>query len=96
MRRVLLAAVTVFLLVVALQAPTPAQAVVYSFLPEFGNHEPVALFLTGIALLSLAHLGPTRHHDRDARSQTVRPTSLADTRRRSRREGQRSITRRAA
>jgi len=56
MRRALLA-VSVFLLLVVINTPTPAQAVVYAFLPEFGSHEPVTLFLTGIALLSLARGG---------------------------------------
>ena len=52
--------VTMFLLLAVLHAPTPAQAVVYSFFPDLGSSEPVTLFLTGVALLSLARVGVTR------------------------------------
>ena len=61
MRRALLA-VSVFLLLVVLNAPTPAQALVYAFFPEFGSHEPVTLLLTGVALLSLARGARSSSH----------------------------------
>jgi hypothetical protein len=50
-----------FLLLAVLHAPTPAQAVVYSIFPDLGSSEPVTLFLTGVALLSMARVGITRH-----------------------------------
>ncbi len=52
--------VAMFLLLAVLQAPTPAQAVVYSFFPDLGSSESVTLLLTGVALLSLARVGLTR------------------------------------
>ncbi|MBI2206281.1 MAG: hypothetical protein HYU41_20810 [Candidatus Rokubacteria bacterium] len=57
MRRVL--AAVIWLLVAVAHTPTNAQAVVYSFFPDFfgvAGHEPATLFLTGIALLSLPAL----------------------------------------
>ena len=52
------------LLAVTAQAPTPAQALVFSVFQDilpFGiTSEPISLFLTGLALLSLAQLGQRR------------------------------------
>jgi hypothetical protein len=46
------------LLLALAHTPTQAQAVVFSFFPDFlGTNEPAMLVLTGAALLSLAHLG---------------------------------------
>ena len=61
-RRVLiqrLLAASIWLLVAVVHTPTNAQAVVYSFFPDFltlGTHEAATLFLTGLALLSLPAL----------------------------------------
>jgi len=52
------------LLVVIVHTPTPAQALVLSMFQDifpFGiTSEPVSLFLTGLALLSLSQLGHRR------------------------------------
>jgi len=52
------------LLVAIAHAPTPAQALVFSMFQDilpFGiTSEPISLFLTGLALLSLAQLGHRR------------------------------------
>jgi hypothetical protein len=62
MRRVV-ASLLLLLLAVVL-APTPAQAVVFSMFQDlfpFGStNEPGMLLLTGVTLLSLAHLGRSR------------------------------------
>ena len=61
MRRVV--ASFMLLLVAIAHAPTPAQAIVFSVLQSlpFGiTSEPISLFLTGLALLSLAQLGHRR------------------------------------
>jgi hypothetical protein len=62
MRRVV--ASLMLLLVAIAHAPTPAQALVFSVFQDilpFGiTSEPVSLFLTGLALLSLAQLGNRR------------------------------------
>lgn len=62
MRRVV--ASFMILLAVTAQAPTPAQALVFSVFQDilpFGiTSEPISLFLTGLALLSLAQLGQRR------------------------------------
>jgi hypothetical protein len=62
MRRVV--ASLVLLLVAIAHAPTPAQALVFSMFQDilpFGiTSEPISLFLTGLALLSLAQLGHRR------------------------------------
>ena len=62
MRRVV--ASLLLLLLAVVHAPTQAQAVVMSMFQDlftFGStNEPGMLFLTGVTLLSLAHLGRTR------------------------------------
>jgi len=62
MRRVV--ASFMILLAVIAQAPKPAQALVFSVFQDilpFGIiSEPISLFLTGLALLSLAQLGQRR------------------------------------
>ena len=62
MRRVV--ASLMILLVAIVHTPTPAQALVLSMFQDifpFGiTSEPVSLFLTGLALLSLAQLGHRR------------------------------------
>jgi hypothetical protein len=59
MRRLL--AVLIWLLLVVLHAPTPAQAVMYSFFPDlFASHAPATLAITGIALLTLPRLAVRR------------------------------------
>jgi hypothetical protein len=62
MRRAL--APVMLLVLAVLHAPTQAQAVVFSLLPDilsFGTtSEPAMLFMTGIALLSLAAVGTRR------------------------------------
>jgi hypothetical protein len=47
------------LLLAVLHAPTQAQALVSSFLPDFffSTNEPATLILTGVALLSLSQVG---------------------------------------
>jgi hypothetical protein len=48
------------LLLAVLHAPTSAQALMSSFLPDLfsiGTSEPVMLLFTGVALLSLARIG---------------------------------------
>ncbi len=49
----------VLLVAALLYAPTQAQALVFSILP-FSPGEPATLFLTGLALLSLARFGAPR------------------------------------
>ena len=62
MRRVV--ASFMILLAVIAQAPKPAQALVFSVFQDilpFGIiSEPISLFLTGLALLSLAQVGQRR------------------------------------
>jgi len=53
-------ALVMLLSLVVLHAPSSAQALMSSFLPDLfplGTSEPAMLLLTGIALLSLARLG---------------------------------------
>ena len=54
----------ILLLVAIAHAPSPAQALVFSVFQDilpFGIiSEPISLFLTGLALLGLAQLGPRR------------------------------------
>ena len=53
-------AVLMVLLLAVLHAPTSAQALMSSFLPDLfpiGTSEPAMLILTGVALLSLARVG---------------------------------------
>ena len=61
MRRLL--AASIWLLVAVVHTPTNAQAVVYSFFPDFLSlgSQPASLFLTGVALLSLPALRRRRH-----------------------------------
>jgi hypothetical protein len=57
-----LASLLVLLLAVG-HAPTHAQALVFSVFQDFfpfGTNEPGMLILTGVTLLSLAHLGRPR------------------------------------
>jgi hypothetical protein len=63
MRQVL--ATFMVLLLAVVHAPTQAQALIFPALQElfpFGTNEPGMLFLTGIALLSLARLGRRPHN----------------------------------
>ena len=53
------------LLLAVVHAPTQAQALVFSVFQDlfpFSTNEPATLLLTGVALLSLAHLGRPRSH----------------------------------
>jgi hypothetical protein len=53
-------ALLMMLLLAVLHAPSSAQALMSSLLPDlfqFGTSEPAMLLLTGIALLSLARVG---------------------------------------
>jgi hypothetical protein len=60
MRRLIAPLILLFIVVV--NAPTPAQALVYSLLPDFlSTSEPAALLLTGIALLGVARFGVPRN-----------------------------------
>ena len=62
MRKVLAPVVLLFLAMV--HAPTHAQALVSSIFPDIfplAASEPAMLVLTGLALLSLASVGSTRH-----------------------------------
>jgi hypothetical protein len=67
----------VVLLMGLLYAPTTAQALVPAFLSEylhFTTAEPVGLFLTGAALLSLSRIGISRGQATE--SSAAEPTSL--------------------
>src|SRR3989442_124670 len=56
----------ILLLVAVVHAPIPAQARLFELLPyNFTTSEPVVLFLTGIALLSLGRFGSHRARSRD-------------------------------
>ena len=56
----------ILLLVAVVHAPIPAQARLFELLPyNFTTSEPVVLFLTGIALLSLGRFGSHRTRSRD-------------------------------
>jgi len=58
----------ILLLVAIVHAPLPAQARLFELLPyPFATSEPVVLFLTGIALLSLGRFGSHRARSRDER-----------------------------
>ena len=58
----------ILLLVAIVRAPLPAQARFFELLPyNFATSEPVVLFLTGIALLSLGRFGSHRGRSRDER-----------------------------
>ena len=60
----------ILLLVAILHAPLPAQARLFELLPyPFATSEPVVLFLTGIALLSLGRFGSHRARSRDDRTE---------------------------
>jgi len=62
MRKVV--APVMLLLMAVVHAPTNAQALVSSFFPDIfplATSEPAMLVLTGLALLSLASVGSTRH-----------------------------------
>jgi hypothetical protein len=62
MRKIL--ALLTLLLLAIVHAPTHAQALVSSFFPDIfplATSEPALLLLTGLALLSLAAVGSTRH-----------------------------------
>jgi len=62
MRKVV--APVMLLLMAVVHAPTNAQALVSSFFPDIfplATSEPATLLLTGLALLSLASVGSTRH-----------------------------------
>ena len=48
------------LLLAVIHGPSQAQALVFSLLPFGTTSEPITLFLTGMALLSLAQLGRPR------------------------------------
>jgi hypothetical protein len=51
----------ILLLLVVLNMPMPAQALVHRVLPDFlGTSEPAALLLTGLGLLGVARLGVPR------------------------------------
>ena len=53
-------ALLMILLLAVLHAPTSAQALMSSLLPDlfpFGTSEPAMLVLTGVALLALARIG---------------------------------------
>ena len=66
MRKVVTA--VILLLVAIVHAPLPAQARLFELLPyNFATSEPVVLFLTGIALLSLGRFGSHRGRSRDDR-----------------------------
>ena len=56
-------ALVMVLLLALLHTPSPAQALMSSLLSDifpFGTTEPGMLFLTGVALLSLARIGVRR------------------------------------
>ena len=58
----------ILLLVAIVHAPLPAQARFFELWPyNFATSEPVVLFLTGIALLSLGRFGSQRGRSRDER-----------------------------
>ena len=58
----------ILLLVAIVHAPLPAQARFFELWPyNFATSEPVVLFLTGIALLSLGRYGSHRARSRDER-----------------------------
>jgi len=58
----------ILLLVAIVHAPLPAQARFFELWPyNFATSEPVVLFLTGIALLSLGRFGSHRGRSRDER-----------------------------
>src|SRR5207245_1462930 len=97
----------ILLLVAVVHAPIPAQARLFELLPyNFTTSEPVVLFLTGIALLSLGRFGSPRTRSRDeqvapkSRRQDARRRGrwrprLGDDRRLRRRPGHRRDRRRA-
>jgi len=61
----------ILLLVAIVHAPLPAQARLFELLPyPFATSEPVVLFLTGIALLSLGRFGSHRARSHDERIET--------------------------
>jgi hypothetical protein len=95
MRIRLLIAPMMILLLAVLQAPTQAQALFLDFLPfSIGTSEPVALLLTGLALLTLARIGVTSSRTDAADDTTLarRPAAL----RRARPAARTRSTRRAA
>ncbi len=53
-------ALLMVLLLAVLHTPSTAQALMSSLLFPFGTTEPGMLFLTGVALLSLARIGSRR------------------------------------
>lgn len=73
------------LLLAVVHAPTQAQALFFDFLPadlfQLGTSEPVTLLLTGIALLSLARVGPVNQRGADGRQTAVRILRTAKSRR---------------
>ena len=56
-------ALLTLLVLATLHGPTQAQALVYSWFPDLltlGASEPATLFVTGMALLTLARIGTAR------------------------------------
>jgi hypothetical protein len=56
-------AAVMLLLLAVVHAPGSAQALVFSLFPDIlplGAHEPMALLVTGVALLTLAQVGRSR------------------------------------
>jgi len=62
----------ILLLVAIVHAPLPAQARLFELLPyPFPTSEPVVLFLTGLALLSLGRFGSHRARPSEERSAAI-------------------------